>query len=143
GPMPESGVAWLQRIEVSPARAVDIAEVPAYPLDGSLQIRLAPDGRRVALLATLGAIAPTGARFAQPYMAWGMEQRLGFAALAPGAPVRWIEAMPEEGRYPLDLGSWAPDGSQVAFRARPDAGTRNLHLFTATPNDLSVALVSP
>lgn len=87
------------------ARTVrSVVTVPAYPFRGALTVAVSPDRNRLAVLATLGALAPTaGEKFPNTWdTSWTVERRLGFVDLAPGATIRWV-TMPESGRYPLEL----------------------------------------
>lgn len=143
-PTPEPMRASLHRIDVAAVRAEEVDTFPTYPLDGVLQIALFPDGRSAALLTTVGAIRPGDTRrYASPYASWAVDKSLGFVELAPGSPIRWLEEMPEAGRYILDLQPRRSDGSAVAIRARPAVTTRAQSLFTVSALDLSVTRFSP
>lgn len=135
--------ASLLRIDARSARSQDIASVPVYPLDGDLQIVLAPDARSAAVLATTGAIAPgADEHFAYPFGSWSVDKQLGFVDLTGRSAMRWV-SMPETARYILDLLSWSRDGSSVALRARSKPTVQAQSMFIASARDLSVAQVSP
>jgi dipeptidyl aminopeptidase/acylaminoacyl peptidase len=144
GPPAEPMRASLKRIDVVAGRAQEIATVPVYPLDGVLQIALAPNRRSAALLATVGPIQPTGTRrVVSPWGSWAVEKKLGFVDLEPASSIRWVEDMPEAASYVLDLLPWSNDGVAVAIRARPAATTPAQALFVVSHRDLSVTRWSP
>jgi dipeptidyl aminopeptidase/acylaminoacyl peptidase len=144
GVPPEPLNASLMRIDVAGGRAQEVATVPAYPFEGSLQVSLAPNGRAAAVLAPIAAIRPTDTRrFASPYADWSVEKKLGFLDLAPGSTVRWVESLPESATYILDLLSWSADGAAVAIRARPASTTAAQALFAVSARDLSLSRFSP
>jgi dipeptidyl aminopeptidase/acylaminoacyl peptidase len=144
GAAPEPMRASLQRIDVVAAQGEEITTLPVFPLDGVLQISMAPDGRSAALLASVGQIPPVDTRrFASPYRSWAVDKQLGFVEVAPASPVRWLHAMPEDGRYILDLLPWSSDGAAVAVRARPTVNTTAQALFVVSAHDLSVTRLSP
>jgi len=144
GTAPEPMRASLKRIDVVAGRAQEIATVPVHPLDGVLQIALAPNRRSAAVLASVGAILPTDTRrFASPWGSWGVQKKLGFVDLAPASAVRWVEDVPEAAALILDLLPWSNDGGALAIRARPAATTPAQALFVVSPRDLSVTRWSP
>lgn len=53
--------AILAIVDAQTDRWADVTSVPAYPFNGSLGVRVSPDGRRAAVLATVGLshLAPT------------------------------------------------------------------------------------
>lgn len=135
--------ASLLRIDARNARTEEIAAVPVFPLDGDLQMVVAPDAKSAALLATTRATAPSaGEKFSYPFGSWAVDKQLGFVDLAAGSSVRWV-SLPAAGKYLLDLLSWSNDGSTVAVRARPNISTLALTMFAASARDLSITRVSP
>jgi dipeptidyl aminopeptidase/acylaminoacyl peptidase len=135
--------AVLRTIDVDTGVAATIATVPTYPFRGELTLSIAPDGRKIAVLATLGAIPPTrGKRIPYAQDSWSVEKRLGFVDLSPGASMRWA-VMPPPARYPLELFGWSPDGRRVALRARGSADTKATPLFVASSSDVSVVASAP
>jgi dipeptidyl aminopeptidase/acylaminoacyl peptidase len=144
GVAPEPLRASIERIDVAAVLAQEIATVPVYPLDGVLQVSVAPNRRTAAVLAPVGAIRPVDTRrFASPYADWSVEKKLGFVDLAPGSTVRWVEALPDSATYLLDLLPWSDDGAAVAIRARPAATTSAQALYAVSARDLSVTRFSP
>ncbi|MBL8268148.1 S9 family peptidase [Steroidobacter sp.] len=135
--------ASLLRIDARNARTEEIAVVPAFPLDGDLQIVLAPDAKSAAVLTTTRATAPSASeKFSYPFGSWAVDKQLGFVELAAGSSVRWT-SLPATGKYLLDLLSWSNDGSAVAVRARPKISTLTLTMFVASARDFAVTRVSP
>lgn len=135
-----SASAIIRRVDAGSGAADTIAAVPAYPFRGELTLSLSPDAKRIAILAPTGAIPHTsGERIPHSGDTWGAEKKLGFAALEPGAPLRWAE-MPAQGRYPLELFGWSPDGRKVALRARAGGAVKATPLFIASAEDLSVSM---
>ena len=122
--------AILRIVDLRARTTRDIATVPTYPFRGTLTLAVSPDGERLALLATLGALHPQASqRFPNSWDdAWTVERRLGFVDLAPGAPIRWV-TMPAAGRYPLELYGWSPDSRRVALRGRADPFAERTPLF--------------
>lgn len=140
---PPAATAILRTFDLARGATQTVAEVPAYPVRAELSLSVAPDRRRVAVLATLGSITPQeGWRFPYHDDTWWVEKRLGFADLAPGALLRWVEA-PLEARYPLALLAWSPDSRHVALRARARPDERSTSLFAASADDLSVRAAAP
>lgn len=137
---PDRGVAILRIVDVRTRAASTVATVPAYPFRGSLTVSVSPDGKRLALLATLGALPPqAGRRFPNPADdAWTVERRLGFVDLAARAEVYW-PTMPAAARHPLELYGWSPDSQRIALRARADAFATATPLFVAEPGRGAVA----
>ncbi|HEX6374427.1 MAG TPA: prolyl oligopeptidase family serine peptidase [Allosphingosinicella sp.] len=138
-----SSAAILGTIDAATGAAAAIATVPVYPFRGELTVSVAPDGRRLAVLATVGAIPPAaGRRVPHRGDSWSVERRLGFVDIAPGARLRWTAA-PPAARYPLDLFGWSPDSRRVALRARASGDAKATPLFIASAVDLSVARLGP
>jgi len=143
-PEAPSPTVSLQIIDAVSGSAQELGSVPAHPFEGNLQISVAPDGHAAAVLASKATIPMReGEKFAYPFSSWGMEKQLGFVDFAPGAGIRWVSTTPAEGRYLLDLLPWLDDGSTVAVRARPNAGTRALTLLMVSKRDLSAVRASP
>jgi len=132
-PRDENNSAILQTLDVTTHRVATIATVPAYPFRSALTVSVSPDRKRLAILATLGAIQPQAAGRGPNVQndEWTVERRLGFADLAPGAPVLWV-TMPAEGGYPVDLYGWSPDSRRVALRGRAGSLATATPLFVAT-----------
>lgn len=122
----------LRVIDVRTGASRTVVHVPAYPFGGALTASVSPDGTRIAILATLGALQPDGAN--EPPNSydtmWTVERRLGFADLATTSTVRWT-ALPPLARYPLDLIEWSPDSRSIAFRARANGVATETPLFSA------------
>jgi dipeptidyl aminopeptidase/acylaminoacyl peptidase len=128
---PAADMAQVRVFDLGAASSAAIAALPTYPFRGDLSIAIAPDLRRIAVMATVGTIAADQrgqAGSGDP--AWTVEKRLGFAELEPNAPLRWLRESADS-RYPLELYGWSPDSRRVAFRARPDARTTTTPLFVA------------
>jgi len=113
--------AILRIVDVRTRSLATIATVPTYPFRGDLGISVSPNGKRLALFVTLGALRPkAGSSFPNSWDdGWTIERRLGFVDLAPNATIRWAAA-PAEARYPLELYGWSPDSRSVALRARAE-----------------------
>jgi len=131
--------ASLRVIDLTTGASRTVAHVPAYPFDGALTASVSPDGTRMAILATLGALRPGGAKeFPNSHdTMWTVERRLGFADLARTGGVRWT-TLPPPARYPLDVIDWSPDGRSMAFRARADGFAAETPLFSADAADGTV-----
>jgi dipeptidyl aminopeptidase/acylaminoacyl peptidase len=135
--------ALVRTIDVESRAAETVAEVPIYPFRSALTLSVAPDARRLAVLATTGAIPPRqGERFPHHDENWTVEKRLGFIDLGRGGAVRWASA-PAAGRYPLELLSWSPDSRRVALRARAHAVAAAASLFLASAANLSIVPAGP
>lgn len=124
--------AILRVIDVRTRATTTVAEMPTYPFQGALTLSISPDKRRIAILATIGVIAPKrGERTPHHDDAWEVEKRLGFVDIAANMPVRWA-ALPPAARYPLELFEWSPNSSRVAMRARADFEDKEAGLFVAS-----------
>ncbi len=134
--------AILAIVDVQTHKWTDVASVPAYPFNGSLDVRVSPDGRRAAVLATIGAIAP---RADVPLVSndgeWLVEKRLGFVSLKGGQPIKWI-AQPAPAKLPIMLVGWDGDGRSVRFTARANAQDRTISRFTLDPETEHASLIS-
>lgn len=131
-------VANVRTLDVGTGDAATVATVPIYPFRDELTLSVAPDGRRIAVLATSGAIQPRrGERIPHRDDGWSVEKRLGFIDLAPGGSLRW-SPLPPEARLPLDLQDWSPDARRIALRARAGATADGTRLFLASSDRLSV-----
>lgn len=142
GPRDErAGIALIQAIDVGTGVAATIASLPTYPFRGELTLNIAPGGRRIAVLATIGAIPPTR-EYRNPYPGdtWSVEKRVGFIEIVQGASIRWAAANPGA-RYPLDMFGWSPDGRRVALRARNTPDETATPLFVVSADNLSVVQV--
>jgi dipeptidyl aminopeptidase/acylaminoacyl peptidase len=131
-PRDEANSAILRIVDADKRSAMTVATVPTYPFRGGLSLSVSPDGRRAAVMATLGALQPqSGKTFANSWDDyWTVERRLGFVDLAPNAAIRWTPP-PSEGAYPLELYSWSPDSKYVAWRGRADPFATSASLFVA------------
>ncbi|HYI48347.1 MAG TPA: prolyl oligopeptidase family serine peptidase [Allosphingosinicella sp.] len=138
-----ANLALLRAIDVSTGAVATIAAVPTYPFRAELTLSIAPGGRRIAILATTGALPPARAPDSRNRIdSWTVEKRLGFVDLLPGAPIRWPAAPPGM-RYPLDLYGWSPDGRAIALRARAGQEEAATPLFVASARDMSIVRVGP
>lgn len=130
-------------IDVETKRSKLLATVPAFPFRGLLSLSVSPDRQHVAVLAPVRAISPSLLGPAHPQVNdTQVEKRIGFISLSKGQPVSWIDP-PQLGRYPLDLLDWAPDGSQLMFRARMAAIDRQARIFAVSPSTKVVEAVAP
>ena len=125
--------AILTIVDVQNDRWTDVASVPAYPFNGSLGVRVSPDGRRAAVLATVGAIAP---RADVPLVSndgeWLVEKRLGFVDLVEHQPVKWV-GLPDLARLPVMLVGWDGNGRNIIFTARAEPQDRAETRFAVDP----------
>ena len=132
---PDEGAnqAILKIVDAATGQAETIASVPTYPFHGSLTIAVAPDGTRLAILATTGRLQPEGGRKFPNGLddLWTTENRLGFVDLRAGAAVRWTE-LPADARYPMALYEWSPDSRQVLLRGRHDRYSDKTSLFAVS-----------
>lgn len=120
----------LRIIDVASGATRDVARVPAFPLLGSMSVAVSPDGRQLAILATIAALPPAAGKrrpFAYEDL-WGVERRLGFVDLSGGAGLRWA-SLPADARYPLELYHWSPDSRRIVLRARADAFADRTQLY--------------
>jgi dipeptidyl aminopeptidase/acylaminoacyl peptidase len=125
--------AILAIVDAETGSRMDVAEVPAYPFNGSIGVRVSPDGRRAAVLATVGAIAPrAGIPWPRNDGEWIVEKRLGFVDLLGGRPVTWL-SLPPEARLPVTLEGWSADGRTVSLTARGRPQDREAGRFSANP----------
>lgn len=110
--------AILRIVDVTTRRAETIGNVPTYPFRSALSLSVSPDGKRLAVMATLGALQPEAGR-TLPNNAddnWTVERRVGFLDLAPNSAVRWVMA-PPKARHPTMLLDWT-EGGRIAYAAR-------------------------
>ncbi len=76
----------------------NVASVPLYPFNGSLGVRVSPDGRRAAVLATTGSIPPrSGIPWARNDGDWTVEKRLGVIDLVEPQPMKWVSPVSTNG----------------------------------------------
>lgn len=132
-----SEAAVLRKVDVASGASDAVAALPIYPFRSELSLAIAPDGKRIAVLAPIGGIPPaTGVRSPHFDDAWSVVKRLGFVDLAPGSTLRWAPVS-VAARYPLELYDWSPNSRQVAFRARADSTMTSAGLFVTSLPDLS------
>lgn len=124
--------AILRIIDARSGEQTTIASVPAYPFHGSLTASVSPDGKRLAILASLGTFQPQAdRRFPNSFSdRWLAERQLGFADLTSAPQLRWI-SLPAAARYPLELYGWSPNSRSVVLRARGDPFSATAPLFVA------------
>lgn len=117
--------AVLRVIDLAAHTERVIATVPAFPFRGGLAIRVAPDGRSAAVLATVASLAPVSGQVdPKPDREdWMVEKRLGIVALDGPPSVRWA-ALPSDARLPFALDRWSADSRTISFKAR--AGRTNV-----------------
>lgn len=110
--------AMLRIVDVTTKHAETIARVPTYPFRSSLSLSVSPDGKRLAVMATLNALQPNDGRTLPNNTDdnWTVERRVGFLDLAPNSPIRWVEAVPAAA-YPTLLLDWI-DNEHIAYTAR-------------------------
>jgi dipeptidyl aminopeptidase/acylaminoacyl peptidase len=110
--------AILRVVDTASGHAETIATLPAYPFRSALSLWVSPDGKRMAVLATLGALQPEAGQTLPNNTddSWTVERRLGMLDVTPNATIHWIEGLPAA-RYPLTIFGWRPDG-RIAFAAR-------------------------
>ncbi|HEX8194185.1 MAG TPA: prolyl oligopeptidase family serine peptidase [Allosphingosinicella sp.] len=123
----------LQVLDTDRSTAAEIGTVPFYPFRGELTVSIAPGGRRIAILAPIGAIVPQPGEgaWAAPSDAWTVERRLGFATADLVNSIRWVGGS-EAARFPLELFDWSADGQRIALRARASGSTLDSALFAAS-----------
>lgn len=135
--------AVVRIIDVTTKVSSTVANVPAYPFQGALSLSLSPDRKRMAILASINMIQlRLGDKTPYHDDSWQVEKRLGFVDLTEDAEVHWVD-FPPEGRYPVELLSWGPDGKSVALRARAAATDSTTFLFVATSKSQIAERVSP
>lgn len=117
-PRDDTNRAILRIVDVVSARVETIAAVPTYPFRSTLSLWVSPNGKRLALLATIGALQPEAGQLLPNNTDenWTVERRLGFVDMAPNASVQWV-TQPPQASYPLTLSGWTADG-RIAFSAR-------------------------
>jgi fermentation-respiration switch protein FrsA (DUF1100 family) len=136
-PHDDASRAILRIVDVRTRRAETIASVPTYPFRSALSLSVSPDGRKLAVMATLGALQPEGGRTLPNNTDdnWTVERRVGFLDLAPNSVVRWVTA-PATARYPTVLLDWTK-GGRIAYTARSAPFDETAPPFIAS-NDGSV-----
>lgn len=123
--------AILALIDAAKGTRTDLVAVPAYPFNGSLGVRVSPDGRRAAVLATIGAIAPRASvPWAKNDGEWVVEKRLGFVDLRGDQSIKWV-ALPAAAQLPLAMEGWSSDGRNVRFTARAEPQDQTTTRFSA------------
>ena len=110
--------AILRIVNVTTRHAETIGSVPTYPFRSTLSLSVSPDGKKLAVMATLGALQPEAGKtlLNNTDDNWTVERRLGFLDLAPNSTVRWVMA-PPKARHPTLLLDWTGDG-RIAYTAR-------------------------
>ena len=113
--------AILAIIDTRARSLATIVPVPTYPFRGALGASVSPDGKRLALFVTRGALRPrAGSSFPNSSDdGWTVERRLGFVDLAPGAVIRWA-AMPAAARFPLELYGWSRTAGGWRYARAPN-----------------------
>lgn len=130
-------------IDAETKRSKLLATVPAFPFRGMLSLSISPDRRHLAVLAPIGAIAPSLLGPAHPQTSdTQVQKRLGFISLSETSPVSWIDP-PRLGKYPLDLLDWSPDSARLVFRARTAAIDRHARTFAVSPSTKLVEALAP
>lgn len=134
-PRDEANSAIVRIVDTDSRTATTIATVPAYPFRGGLSLAVSPNGKRAAVMATVGALQPqSGKTFPNTWDDyWTVERRLGFVDLVPNAVIRWTPSA-TGGGYPLELYGWSPDSKYVAWRGRADPFATSASLFVAPAN---------
>lgn len=134
--------AELTILDVDRDTRAFIASIPTYPFAGALTIAVSPNGRRAAVLASVGTLAFLNGS-APPFQIedWHAEKRLGIVDLAPGVDVHWAD-LPLAARLPLELFDWTPSGTRIAFRARQNETDRSARAFILDAETRSVSSVS-
>jgi len=135
--------AILRIVDVTTRRAETIASVPTYPFRSALSLSVSPDGKRLAVMATLGALQPEAGKTLPNNTDdnWTVERRVGFVDLAPNSPVRWVMA-PPKARHPTVLLDWTADGG-IAYTARSSPFDEKAVRFIASPNGGAFAPEGP
>ena len=83
--------AVLTVVDAATGARTDVVRVPAYPFTGSLGIRVSPDARHAAVLATVGTTPPrAGVALPRNDGEWLVDKRLGFVDLAAHQQVHWV-----------------------------------------------------
>jgi len=138
---PATSTVTLALFDLAGAPPVMTPGIPSFPFRNALQILIAPDRSKAAILANTDGIQPrAGEKLVYNYDAWATEKRLGIVDLRDGG-LRWIDT--SNSGLVLDLLAWSPLGKKLAFRARANLSTRNLGLFALTPATSEIRRVSP
>lgn len=137
-PHDDGNQAILRIFDTVSGHAETIASIPSYPFRSALSLWVSPDGKRMAVLATLGALQPEAGQILpnNTNEDWTVERRLGILNVVPNATIHWIETIPAA-RYPLTILGWRPDG-RIAFTARASQREPKVKPFLATADGSSV-----
>lgn len=132
--------AELAILDIRTGVSTPRASLPLYPFRGELTVSVSPNGRRAAILATVGAIAPASGQTLPNIEddSWTVEKRLGFVDLTSTSPPSWT-AMPTAARLPLEFFGWSPDNLRVAFSARSGPTVATTRPFVAIADGGAVA----
>ncbi len=139
--IPRDEVRWRATLTILDARSgatAPVADLPIYPFSGELTVSIAPDLRRVAILAPVRKL-PFANGIAAPFNNgdWHVEKRLGVVDLEPGGSVRWA-TLPPAAQLPLELLDWSLDSRRVAMRARGTVSDRTSTAFVLDAASLAV-----
>ncbi|MDG2534263.1 prolyl oligopeptidase family serine peptidase [Sphingomonas sp. HITSZ_GF] len=142
-PRDDASHAILRIVDVTTRRAQTIGTVPTYPFRSALTLSVSPDGKRLAVMATLGALQPEAGKTLPNNTDdnWTVERRLGFLDLAPNSAVRWVMASPRA-RHPVQMLDWTEDGG-IAYTARSSPFEEKALRFIASPNGGAYAPEGP
>ncbi|MBB4611019.1 S9 family peptidase [Sphingomonas yabuuchiae] len=107
--------------------------------------RFSPDGKRVAMLITLGATKDVGATQAGARQVGEIgvandEQRLAVVAIGEGAPAKAVPLSPQ-GRYIYEY-DWTPDGSALVVTSALGNGDANWWVATLDRVDATTGAVT-
>ncbi|MDG2535363.1 prolyl oligopeptidase family serine peptidase [Sphingomonas sp. HITSZ_GF] len=137
-----SSTVTLTVFDLAGGAPVAIPGIPDFPFRGALQVLIAPDRKKVAVLTNTGAIQPkANEKLVYNYQAWVTEKRFGIVDLVAGAKPHWLDL--KDAGLVLDLLGWSPSGTQLAFRGRSNLNTRNLSLFAVATDTGRVRRLSP
>lgn len=139
--VPRDEAQWRATLTIVDARSgitAPVADVPIYPFSGELTVSIAPDLRRISILAPVRKLPFTNG-VAPPFNNgdWHVEKRLGVVDITSNAPVRWV-ALPSAARLPLEMLDWSPDSRHAAFRARSAVSDRTSTAFVLDAASVAV-----
>jgi acetyl esterase/lipase len=136
--------ATLAIVDARTGVRTDVTSVPAYPFNGSLGVRVSPEGTRAAILATVAGTAAPEDDVTWPRNdgEWLVEKRLGLVNLAEGSAVHWT-TLPASARLPILLEGWSDDGRSISFTARGELHGRDSGRFAMDRTTGAVAELPP